>query len=573
MNDNMKKSILWIFLFCGFVSAILLCVPTVQNLLISVGGKIRGRQLDTAVWAIYMFKFSVMLVFSLCAIAFFSLSPESRFKRIASENSRILVLVALLFIAFMASSQFSSFPILGKLPFTDSSVFIYIGQMMHRGFVPYRDMFDHKGLYLYFIEFLGTTANGYSFIYVIELLNLCFAAIFLYKTSMLTCGIRQASIVTTFFVLCVSGIVVYEGGNLTESYALSFVAFALYEFLKYLKTEDSSPIEIALVGVAFTVVLFLRVNMTAPWVFFVLLFVALLFKTRQFARLGSMVLYFSAGVVLALVPVVLYLLKTGSAKNLWESYILFNFRYVFHGNVNASSRGKLAVAAFFLARFAIPNFLFALTLVKNFRNKFFVANLAAYLFTLYFVVISGRNYPHYGMILLPFFAMPTALAVNTVRRFFLRRSIVPCFGKTEMRIFCIALAVFVISFVFGGAHFVQNNKASRSENSIIQYLADNTRESDDVLVLGNAVAYNIASNRFTKQRFFYQLPILAINHDFFDEFKEQVFSEKPDYIVYLDTTKKSIQETASYAIFNALIEELVERYEKIYFEDGIIFKK
>ena len=35
----------------------------------------------------------------------------------------------------------------------DKAVFVYIGEAMRNGQVPYRDIFDHKGPFLYFINY------------------------------------------------------------------------------------------------------------------------------------------------------------------------------------------------------------------------------------------------------------------------------------------------------------------------------------------------------------------------------------------------------------------------------------
>ena len=565
MNIRMKKCIFLIFLICGFITAALLCLPVFQNFLLSLGEKIHGKTLDTNKWTVKMFTFSCELVLVLCFIIFYNLRLVSYSKKNITGKSKIAIPLFLVLVSFITSFQFASFPFISRLPGTDSSVFIYIGQMMHKGFVPYRDMFDHKGLYLYFIEFLGTTARSYSFIYVIELLNLCFAATFLYKTSFLTCGNSLVSVATAVFVLCFTGHSVYYGGNLTESYALSFVAFALYEFLKYLKTEKITPVEILFVGIAFTVVLFLRVNMVAPWAFFVLLIIILSVKKRQFSTLGNMILWFSAGITIAIVPVALYLIKTGSAKVLWESYILFNFKYIAH---NASFWRKLIVAFSFLIRFGIVTLLFVVALIKNFRNKIFMANLSALLFTFYFVVISGRNDAHYGMILLPFFTMPTGFVFNALYSFVQKKHNGMHFGEAEKRLFYVSMAVFGFVFLFGLTSLSRNSKAAGAENDVIQYLKNNTLESNDVLVLGNSVVYNVASNRFSKQRFFYQRPIFQINVDFLAEFKESVFSQKPDYIVYPPK-----EETFTKDAIIEVYEELTVDYEKISFNDGVIFKK
>src|SRR5690349_12576094 len=47
-------------------------------------------------------------------------------------------------------------------PTDDSSVFAYIGWAMHHGLRPYRDLWDHKGPVLYYLQFAGTSLSRTS---------------------------------------------------------------------------------------------------------------------------------------------------------------------------------------------------------------------------------------------------------------------------------------------------------------------------------------------------------------------------------------------------------------------------
>jgi len=57
--------------------------------------------------------------------------------------------------ALTVSLGFDTSPLYRGNTELDSSIFIYIATQMHEGKVPYRDLFDHKGPALYFVEYLG----------------------------------------------------------------------------------------------------------------------------------------------------------------------------------------------------------------------------------------------------------------------------------------------------------------------------------------------------------------------------------------------------------------------------------
>jgi hypothetical protein len=110
----------------------------------------------------------------------------------------------------------------------DSSVFAYIGWGMTRGLVPYRDLWDHKGPLLYYLQFAGISLHPASTagIGIQEALALSAAFFLLYRiitsfaSSPISLGIALLSLV---FVAHFS-----EGGNLCESWTLLPLAGAHY---------------------------------------------------------------------------------------------------------------------------------------------------------------------------------------------------------------------------------------------------------------------------------------------------------------------------------------------------------
>ena len=91
----------------------------------------------------------------------------------------ILIIFVLLFIAFVICMQsplnpFAKVPIAG----VDSSVFKYIGWRMHNYEILYKDIFDHKGPIIYFINYLGVFISYDRGVWFIEYLFM-FASLFL----------------------------------------------------------------------------------------------------------------------------------------------------------------------------------------------------------------------------------------------------------------------------------------------------------------------------------------------------------------------------------------------------------
>ena len=67
----------------------------------------------------------------------------------------VLIGFVLFTVSVIFSLQLNSCPFNNRGVGMDSSIFMYVGRQMTHGMVPYRDMFDHKGIVLYFLEYFG----------------------------------------------------------------------------------------------------------------------------------------------------------------------------------------------------------------------------------------------------------------------------------------------------------------------------------------------------------------------------------------------------------------------------------
>ena len=123
--------------------------------------------------------------------------------------------------ALAASSFFRLFPGNALPPAEDSSVFLYIGKRMLEGKLPYRDLFDHKGPILYFIECLGLRlSHGKTDgVWMLEVLNLLWTSALMFRLGLLAANNRSSCYLAVMMTVIVCGWKVWQGGNFTEEYA------------------------------------------------------------------------------------------------------------------------------------------------------------------------------------------------------------------------------------------------------------------------------------------------------------------------------------------------------------------
>ena len=136
------------------------------------------------------------------------------------------------------------------------------------------------------------------------------------------------------------------------------------------------------------------------------------------------------------------------------------------------------------------------------------------------LAMSGRDYPHYLITLLPI------LAFSFTDLFDWTASLFSFTGDAEQEPGMLVLILSCFAILFGslGYHVLTGKKVCPEVPAII-WLKENTKKEDDILVLGNDVWPYLASDRTTENRFFYQTPPIGIS----EVVKEEFFKELRDH--------------------------------------------
>ena len=434
--------------------------------------------------------------------------------------------ISFLFAITLALSPFNNLS-----PGTDSSVFLYIGREMLHGSVPYRDLFDHKGIVLYFIEYLGYLIGFGNKIgvWIIELLNIFFTSLIFYRISCLFTKSKVICYLSVFIVWDIVSSPFFfseEGGNLTEEYALPWIALSLYFVIKFFVTENYKNWHIIAIGFSFATVFFLRVNMVGLWAALLLAVVIYFIKNKRSPEIIKCAVLFIIGCITLFVPVMVYLLLTNSLEYMIRYYFIFNIHYT------SSGGGIKNIIPFILSFISlsgiVPNFFIVYSLTANFKSKISWINIFTFLLALLSASVSGQSFMHYYIILVPFFLIPTVLSLLPFME--KTKDTSTCIKKTSVLVSAVILSVFGIF-----ANFLYNSysalKSPVEESNISQYLHTNTKETDDVLFTGNVAAYYIDYNRRTNNKYFYQLPPVDMDNSIYEEFIAEFEENLSDYIV------------------------------------------
>ena len=421
-----------------------------------------------------------------------------------------IYLLVLIVAAIVVSFSCNSFGLLNTLPERDSSVFQYIAVEMLKGKMPYLDTFDHKGPLIYLVNVAGKLLSDTYGLWLIELLVLAATLILCYFIARLCAG-PFASM--TAGLLCALSLCLFlQSGNLVEEYAMPFIAYSIYVYLVYFKYEKASRLQILLCGCCLGAVLMLRPNMIAVWSIGCLAVVIDCLWKHKAKKLPGFIALFAVGMLIVIVPFLIWLYMGGALQEFWKDYILFNLSY----RESQSSLYNVAkTAAHFLLNFGCLMALFSMLLSlwkKRSISHFMILGFFALSFLL--MGMSGRGYAHYAMVIIPVLAYPLAYISTYITDLSEK-------NKKEIEI------VLSVMLLIGGvaASFVPVKKIVREvlpvqsswsekypkEAAVVSEIQRLSDADGKITVYGNHDVYYLLSERESASRYSYQKPLLYID--------------------------------------------------------------
>lgn len=360
---------------------------------------------------------------------------------------------AVVTVVFLLLFSISTSPLTNEYG-TDSSFFVLVAQGMTKGMLPYRDFFDMKGPYLFLIEYIGQLFRyGKVGAICVQCVNL-FATLYVMDAIFLTqMGWSKRNLAME--LLCaipvlLAAMVSFDGGNLTEEYALPWLMLAVFFALGYLKQSRQSgdwshPKWIGFYyGFAFGFLALIRVTNAAAIGAVILTISIGLISKKQWKNLLLNGVMFILGCAAAFAPACIFFACHGLLGEMLTQVFLFGFRYSEGGDLASKIEILRSDYMAFVYLALLPLAVLLLYRVRDWRKWL----LAASAFVIFLAaVLMGNVYVHYFTLCLPNLALAMAFWLEELakgekqklRRWDLKKVlvivlVVLCFGQMWPRI-------------------------------------------------------------------------------------------------------------------------------------------
>ena len=440
------------------------------------------------------------------------------------------VMAALFALIFMGSNS----P-LGPAIGSDNAIYLTMGTALKNGYVPYTQVFDHKGPMLFILETLPQLfTNGYSTfaVFALETLFLwgCLLAIGTIARHFGVAGMAAQLV----FLLFLAPVI--DGGNYCEEYSNLFTLLGALLLLKTFDREEKEKeakayvLPAFLFGAAFMVSFLIRANNILPMAGMLAGCAFWLLIKKRFAVVGFCAAGFVLGFVAAAIPVALWLYRQGALSAAIYGAFVHNMMYAETGTTSRvymllhDAYGRWAIAMAAMAciggaahAYARKNPMFLLAMVLGAAGAGFSA------------FISHKFYSHYLMVSAPLAAVGMAMLCGALK-------------EKGVRLPAAAMAVLVAAcgLVLGG-YAVRENAERAEQHEIFLELKENTDallahvpENEHLEILGYRTEpkWYVAAEAMPYLKYYFLQEILGqADPIVMDEIVEALHTDPPKWLV------------------------------------------
>ncbi|EEI24982.1 ArnT family glycosyltransferase [Lentilactobacillus hilgardii] len=348
------------------------------------------------------------------------------------SNKSYLILFLLISVWFMGFASYTS-PLFYFDYSPDNNCFFTVGKALMHGILPYKDVFEQKGPYVYLMHGIAYLLSSRSLLgmFPFEVLSLFLSMYIVYKIARMytfqlaACAI---AILIPFFQLFHP---YYNYGDTVESLLFPAILGLIYTLLKgdrnhFVISRWLWSLQGFLVGLTF----FMKYTLLGGWIIFYLAMFAYYLKHKSWKEVSKMIRWSLLGFLVAIVPWLIFFLATHSLSAFFHVYFYENMHiYMLSDNsVFAKFIESLTIYSSFLRQdplIFVCGFIGYIYLL--FSKSAFKTTWGKMLFVMMMVVNAAfivygyhpnQVYQYYELAFFPYLVIPSIFAfVNAIKKF------------------------------------------------------------------------------------------------------------------------------------------------------------
>lgn len=269
--------------------------------------------------------------------------------------------------------------------YSDLAIYTVIGRALRNGQILYRDVFDHKGPIFFFLQTI-VYYNKYT-VWIYDIVTYAVSGIFLYKQTRLFKN-EIGSLASALFVMGCEISFMWDAGSPEQAFMMMFY-ISMYLILK----DDNDSKTWLIFGIIVGYIFYSKINVLLGWFpWFIYLQIKQIKQKRFIKNLVQATIPFAIMTVIVLV----YFAVNNQIGYFIDSYFLQNVGYA----KNSQSTFNLLI---FFIFFVLTIAVYVMSQRKQSMNiNVLMVTIGIVCLYIGEVAISGRIYPYYFILMLPF---------------------------------------------------------------------------------------------------------------------------------------------------------------------------
>lgn len=292
----------------------------------------------------------------------------------------------------------------------DANAFFTMGKGMFNGKILYKDLFEQKGPLLYLIYGIGYLLSNTTFlgVFCLEIISFTVFLYYMYKCITIFLKQKEYLIIIPLLALLITTSKAFSHGGSAEEFSLSFFAFSLYSFLKYLNMKHITNKTFFINGLLAGCVFMIKYTLLGFWLGWVICLTYPFLKQKDYKKYILSISCFLGGMLIPTGLWCVYFAVNNGLMEFINAYFIVN---IFSYTLKTSFISRIVIIAksFFtklVVNGLIITFLFiAFPLVFK-AIKFDIYSKVSLIFIVFCsiigIFIGGTAYNYYFLFLLPF---------------------------------------------------------------------------------------------------------------------------------------------------------------------------
>ena len=231
--------------------------------------------------------------------------------------------------------------------------------------MPYKDLYDHKGPYVYLLFALLETWQ--PLVYILEIIVCAISLYYAYKIMQLY---KKNSILSLVAFACLTYFnISFHSAGAVEEFFFPMELYVTYLGLKCIKEkQEITTKQFFLIGIYSGLMLWSKFTVLGFFVGWCIVPFAIMLKDKKYKELASNIGFIILGVIAITIPAGIYLGVNGAIPDFIQTYFIDNMKYASNDNVIMNI--IIAIAYFSTHNTAVPVLIMLLiSIISIFRMK------------------------------------------------------------------------------------------------------------------------------------------------------------------------------------------------------------